>query len=64
VFIYLMAYGNIYTKTLAGNGSPKTPEDKKPASALGMKRVFLLRQTSEDVFLVVIGGLEPPTPAL
>ena len=37
---------------------------KKAAVSEGEQRLFELPNTLEESFLVVIGGLEPPTPAL
>ncbi len=51
-------------KVLDVNGRHRTGLNKKPASALGGKRVLVFQRTSLDIYLVVIGGLEPPTPAL
>lgn len=46
------------------NGRQNTATNKKPALALSYSRVLGRQRISLDVYLVVIGGLEPPTPAL
>jgi hypothetical protein len=54
----------ILSKFKDANGLLKPPDNKKPAVSLQDLRVFVRRRTLPNMSLVVIGGFEPPTPAL
>ena len=52
------------TSILADGVRHQITAHKKAAVSSGELRLLELPGSSEEIFLVVIGGLEPPTPAL